>query len=661
MAIIQYKGFVLDQLESLNNKYVLANGYLGLTGVMDELKQEDVAHLKVNGLYRTERSGKSYLSVFNPFYTEIIVKGVSLHPKNILPKLHEQKLDLETGLFSRKTVYNINDVDIVINSERFLDQRHRSFLFSKYSIYTTQPIVLELAHGFDMDVIEDYKEYYRDIVVDEKAEIALSAKIVDSDKNLYAVYTFEKNFKNKDRSKKHDAKEHYIIKTEADKEYVIYKYAGISSVERKNVDYLKKALNKLKKDGYDVALENNKIHWAKLWKVSHIDIFSNDLVDRFTEFNQFQLISHRPTDDETLISRYGLTDKKIDDSFTKEMYIFRFFLNTDYKSARRMLMYRVNTLLEAKANAREIGKNGALYTDSHNNLYINALIAYNFVDYVERTMDKTVLDNGGLEMLLEISKFYLDYISLNAKKTNYQVLNVKTLDNVIDEIDNSALLNYLIRDCFGKTANMVALSKVDKRKEVEKYLFENRYDKMIEHMREARRKIYLQQPNVTKLIQIYDKYFKNEERLAFPDVLNLFFLFPNDFKEADKEINYLYYRKFSRPNPLGAFILSFAAITQGYDKEANRYFKTYIPLNLHDNASKINHLQDYLDLGLSAAVYHYLVYGMAGLKHDKYLLMADAFMPMDVRRLEFKVRIAQNVAFVKIKRNSAMIDWNENN
>jgi hypothetical protein len=66
-----------------------------------------------------------------------------------------------------------------------------------------------------------------------------------------------------------------------------------------------------------------------------------------------------------------------------------------------------------------------------------------------------------------------------------------------------------------------------------------------------------------------------------------------------------------------------------------------------------------LDLGFCSAIYIYLVYGLAKLRHEKYLLMADALTPSDIRRLEFKVRVVRNIASVKIKRNSAIIEWNE--
>jgi trehalose/maltose hydrolase-like predicted phosphorylase len=332
-------------------------------------------------------------------------------------------------------------------------------------------------------------------------------------------------------------------------------------------------------------------------------------------------------------------------------------LNTDYKSARRILLSKIRYLNEAKQNAEKIKKPGALYTDDQFNLYINALTVVNFVDYIERTADKSLLALGGLEMLLEISKFYLSIIKPNAKKTNYQVLNVTSLDGSIKNIDNSALLNYLIKDCFGKTANMVALAKTENRKEVEEYLKTNDYDKQIDNMREVRRKLYQQSPNVNNLVQYYDGYFKEEREISNPDLVNLFMLYPDDFKELVKKENYIYYSKFANPDPLGKINLAFIACSKGYEKESNKYFRNVLGLNLCDDANKLNFEQTYLDLGVASALNLYLVYGLAGLKHDRYLLMADSFIPNDIRRLEFKINIANNIGSIKIKRNSATVEW----
>lgn len=102
MPIIKSSGFVLEQLEALNNKYVLANGYLGISGVMDCLKQADHAHLKVGGLVMDDVEGKRYISVFNPLYTAVTANGVLLHPANINPIFHEQSLDIDNGVFRKR-------------------------------------------------------------------------------------------------------------------------------------------------------------------------------------------------------------------------------------------------------------------------------------------------------------------------------------------------------------------------------------------------------------------------------------------------------------------------------------------------------------------------------------------------------------------------------
>lgn len=659
MSIIKTNGYVIDQLEGLNNKYVIANGYLGITGIMDELKQIDGAHLKVDDVIKTDRYGKRYISVFNPLYTQVIAGGVDLHPKNILPISHEQAIDSDLGIFSRTTLYKVGDVEIKIYSERFLDQKNRAFLYSKYKLYVNKPIDIEINHGFDLDALDIFEGLFVDFTADNTDMISIEAKLKETSKPLYLVYAHDRNFRHKNRNQVIKFQESYSLRAEPERDYEIIKYVGVSTDSRKTIEYLKKHLEKVKKEGYDKLYDDNKIVWQKLWKNARVEVFNNDLVDRYNQFNQYQLIAHRPANDNSLISRYGLTNIPIEYAYTNELYMFRYYLNTDYKAAKRMLSSRINHLEEAMEAAKKVHKKGAFYTDSLNNLYINALIVVNMVDYIDRTLDKSILDFGGLEMVLEISKFYMDYIVLNKKKTNYQVLKVTTVDNSITDIDNNAFLNYLIRDCFGKTANLVALAKVGKRKEVEDFLRKKKYDVLIDHIREARRKLYLQQPNVNHLVQIYDNYFKNEEKLLNPDVLNLFFLYPDDFKEMVKKANYDYYSNLSNPDAMGKFILSLTASAQELEKEANKYFKGYLPLNIYDNANKMNHLQGYLDLGLSAAIYLYLVYGLAGLRHNKYLLTADSFIPSDIRRLEFKVKIANNYACVKIKRNSANIDWNE--
>jgi len=659
MAIIKVNGFNLEYLEALNNKYVLANGYLGITGIMDELRQEDNAQIKISHLVKKERHKHRYISVFNPFYTSIVVDGIALHPKNLLPKSHEQSLDLENGLYTRTTVYEVNDVEIKIYSERFVDQRNLSLIYSKYIVFVSKEINIDFIQGIDTVPSIQYPEAFETIEINNNELLTLQTKEKNTEKPLNIVCDYNKNFRFKNRNKKDNPLEKYSFKAEANREYEVIKYVAISTDKRRTIETLTKWVNKVKRDGYYTCLERNTQAWEKYWKIARLDIFNNELVSRYTEYNIYQMISHRLSTDQAYISRYGLTSKDISYGFTIDMYLFKFYLNTNYEVAKRMLMHRIKSLNEAQEAAKRLNKKGALYTDEKDNYHINALIVINLVEYIQRTMDKSLLEAGGLTMALEISKFYLSITQANDKKTNYQVLNTHTVDNDFSDVDNNALLNYLIKDCFGKTANLVAMAKIEKRKEVEAYLEEQKYDKMIDEIREVRRKLYLHQPNVNLLIQAFDKYFKTEETLAFPDILNLFFLYPFEFKEREKCVNYSYYSKRTRPNAMGKFILALIGLDHDFEREANKHFKAFLPLNIFDNGNRLNHIQDHLDLGQSAAIYLYLVYGLARVRHDGFLVMADSLIPNDIRRLEFNLRVANNIGRVKIKRNSALVEWNE--
>jgi trehalose/maltose hydrolase-like predicted phosphorylase len=439
---------------------------------------------------------------------------------------------------------------VLITSERFLDQKNLGFIYSKYTISASKAIDIELTHGIDMSLSPFFEDDFTDIEINNKEGIFLSAKRKTDNSHISILYDFDRDFRHLNRLEDCFNQESYSFKLEPKREYQILRYVGISTRVQKAYEHLKDDMAKVKKSGYSKLINVNNHNWEKLWHDKKIEIFNNDLVNRYVKFNQYQLICNRPASDSNEISRYGLSNTSVSFSFASDLYLFKYYLLTDYRSARRMLANRIKHLSYAHKQAEKIGKAGAFYGGTDDNLYINALIVLNLYEYIERTMDLAILDFKALNMVLEIAKFYLDLVRINHKKTNYQTSNVTTLDQRFINVDNEALLNYLIRDCLGKTANLVALAKTKARKEVEKYLSDNNYDKMISKLREVKNKMYLQMPNVNNLIQLYDKYFKEEHKLNNPDLLNLFFLFPEEFKETVKLANFEYYAPLSNPDSL---------------------------------------------------------------------------------------------------------------
>nr|HPJ24424.1 hypothetical protein [Bacillota bacterium] len=66
-----------------------------------------------------------------------------------------------------------------------------------------------------------------------------------------------------------------------------------------------------------------------------------------------------------------------------------------------------------------------------------------------------------------------------------------------------------------------------------------------------------------------------------------------------------------------------------------------------------------LNLSLLGGLYVAAIYGFAGVKHYTYLVAADYNSPSKIRRIEFKLRVVDNIAHVKIKRNSVVVNWKE--
>lgn len=659
MAIIKHTGMSLDLIEKLNNKYVLANGYLGYSSIMEELKQTDQAHFKINGMYSILGKEKHYTSIPNPLHIYVVANNQLLHPKNILPKHHEQSLDCETGLFTRETVYTVDNIDITIYSEKFLDQKDLSLCYMKYNISANHNIDIELFQGIDSEFSGDYKDDFKDLEVEiNEGVISLSGKHQKSLQPLYIVSTIQKNFSHFSRQKNSSFLENYSIELTAGEHYEIVKYAGVGTNIRKNHEKLKKAIEQKMALGYEQCYEQNKQQWKKLWKDTSLEIVNNDLIEKYTQYNLYQLLSHRPYSSQATYSSKGLTNQPISLGSEIEMFIFRYFLNTDFNYAKRLLMNRVNSLNEALKTAKKSKRKGALYSKHGNDFYLNALIVHNLDKYINQTQDTKILLSGALEMALEICKFYLDIVKLNDKATHYDILEVDSLFAKIKGVNNSTLLNYLVKNTLNITISLIAKAKALSRSEVEDFLSSKNYDDLINVIRKVKNKLYIKAINSENVYEMYEDYFTQEKEISVPDILALFTVVPEDFSLIVKRANYLYYQPLTKSDIYGKYFLSVNQVRLGYEKEGFKNFKSYLKQSVTDDEAK-NKEQILLDLGLSGAIYNFLVYGVAALEHKGYLLTGDSLLPSDIRRLEFKVKVGKNKAFVKLKRSSIEIRWNE--
>ncbi|MDR0300454.1 MAG: glycoside hydrolase family 65 protein [Streptococcaceae bacterium] len=200
--------------------------------------------------------------------------------------------------------------------------------------------------------------------------------------------------------------------------------------------------------------------WAERWKLSDIQIEGDDEAQQGIRFNLFQLFSTYYGEDERLnIGPKGFTGEKYGGAtyWDTEAYAMPLYLAlTDEKVPRNLLKYRYNHLEAAKHNARQQGLEGALYPmvtfngiECHNEweitfeeIHRNGAMAYAIYNYTNYTGDESYLAHEGLEVLVEISRFWASRVHL-ASNGFYMIHGVTGPNEYENNINNNWYTNRL--------------------------------------------------------------------------------------------------------------------------------------------------------------------------------------------------------------------------
>ncbi|MCK4551615.1 MAG: hypothetical protein KAU02_01765, partial [Tenericutes bacterium] len=243
-------------------------------------------------------------------------------------------------------------------------------------------------------------------------------------------------------------------------------------------------------------------------------------------------------------------------------------------------------------------------------------------------------------------------------------------------VDNEAYTNSMIKNSLDALIKCVAFAKQLDKVEATRWMKETGYVKLLDEVRELRRKLYTKKENIDYLIESYDKYFnlknvsvssnkkinflenkrvKNIEETSYlkdANVLVLQALFLNEFSPTVNKSNYDYYmRRSINPEYLSRIMYIIDACENGYPEVGYEMFQKIARLDI-DNEYLF---KQGLNLGLLGGIYLAIIYGFAGLKHNVYLIEADYNSSKKIRRIEFKVKVADNIADIKIKRNSVSV------
>lgn len=234
-------------------------------------------------------------------------------------------------------------------------------------------------------------------------------------------------------------------------------YQGLEAVKAAGRDLSEKIAGV----AFETLLDAHKAGWLHRWEIADVVIEGSDEAQQGIRFNLFQLFSTYYGEDARLnIGPKGFTGEKYGGAtyWDTEAYAVPLYLAlAEPEVTRNLLQYRRNQLPQAQHNAREQGLAGALYPmvtftgiECHNEweitfeeIHRNGAIPYAIYNYTNYTGDESYLAKEGLEVLVEVSRFWADRVHFSKRNGKYMIHGVTGPNEYENNINNNWYTNTL--------------------------------------------------------------------------------------------------------------------------------------------------------------------------------------------------------------------------
>ena len=248
-------------------------------------------------------------------------------------------------------------------------------------------------------------------------------------------------------------------------------YADLTEVKAGNQAIVEKSFQT---QDYNSLYQAQVTAWGKRWDIADVVIEGSDEAQQGIRFNLFQLFSTYYGEDERLnIGPKGFTGEKYGGAtyWDTEAYAVPLYLSlADEKVTKNLLKYRRQQLPQAQHNARQQGLKGALYpmvtftgVECHNEweitfeeIHRNGAIPYAIYNYTNYTGDETYLAHEGLDVLVEVARFWADRVHYSARNDKYMIHGVTGPNEYENNINNNWYTNTLAAWVLSYTAESLA-------------------------------------------------------------------------------------------------------------------------------------------------------------------------------------------------------------
>ncbi|MBD3420417.1 MAG: family 65 glycosyl hydrolase [Chitinivibrionales bacterium] len=434
--------------------------------------------------------------------------------------------------------------------------------------------------------------------------------------------------------------------------------------------------------------------WEKTWNIIDIKIEGDPELQQGARFSQFHFYSnYLGNSDKLNIPCKGLTAEVYYGwiFWDTETYCIPAYLFMNPGAVRKLLQFRYDRLEQAKSRAAELGCKGARYpfctidgnescgTWQHGDLEIHVGVAVSYAIWLYDKIigDKDFIHKQGVEMLIEISRYFAGRGEYSPKTGEYGIYGVMGPDEYHMMVNNNCYTNVMAKKTLEYTASVLADMRRNDLGACEAVFAKTNLQETeitdwkikAEKMRipyDRDRDIYEQHDGYFDLPEVdvknippedipiynswpYIKIFRYN-MIKQPDFLLLPFFFSQDYAQETKLKNFIYYEERCihesslSPGIHSIFAAEFDKMQMAYD-----FFVYMARLDL-DNYNR--NAQQGLHVTSMSGCWLNIVNGFAGMRTDAEVLIFNPKIPPKWKSYQFKIVYKGSLVAISIDKEN---------
>lgn len=459
-------------------------------------------------------------------------------------------------------------------------------------------------------------------------------------------------------------------------------------------DYLQAELDKAQTAGFEALLEEQKAAMNHFWQGADIQVDGDVSLQQGLRFNLYHIMQAAGRDGKTGMGAKGLSGEGYEGHYfwDTEMYVLPVFIWTESELAKQLLLYRYQTLPQARERAHVLGHpKGALFPWRTINgeeastyfplgtaqYHIDGDIAYAVWLYYQVTGDRDFLRDYGAEILIETARVFADVgCFAECRGGKYCICAVTGPDEYNAIVDNNFYTNFLAKENLYAALSAIRELGTDSEKLCRSLGVTSQeqaeWQKIAENMYlpyDAKMGVYLQDDGFLmrkpydeskvpeeKRHLLYENYhplFIYRQRMSKQaDAIFAMQLYSSQFTSEELRKNYEYYQTVTlHHSSLSTCIFGMLACRAGHMEDAEQYFADSARMDLDDY-----HENFYAGIHAAnmAGTWQAIVYGFAGLRLVNGVPEFTPQLPADWQGYSFHIHFRNALLQVSVSKQQVL-------